>query len=210
MKKTIVTIFAFTITALFLSSCENESIKNIKSGSIVNLENKLINLEDFNTITNKIYLNNNKTHRFNNDEAITEIQATMQPLVDNGDLLYNEIKKYDYNNELPDLDDTQLAELSFALNIIIQHSQGDQYETYGNILGISDHAYDCLGAAIGIGAIKSLVSSTASLAGFSTASAATMSSAELIGLVKVIGGRTAGWIGVAIMVGSFIDCYNGF
>lgn len=151
-----------------------------------------------------------------NEKEILEI---LTPLVENGQIIFNEMKSSIFNSqlfeglpenekeelydELYQLSGTQLAELSFLFSISYYSNQNKNLEPlntgyYSNqIQEIDwDRMISCASAAVGISSIQAIIQNNLAAASIET----------MIGALKHIGKRYLGWIGVGIMIYEFVNC----
>ncbi|KQC01752.1 hypothetical protein [Pedobacter sp. Hv1] len=90
--------------------------------------------------------------------------------------------------EITDYDDAQLAQLSFVMSVSASTSSVDW-----------PRVRSCASAALGIAGIAELWTNTLALGTVETA----------IGALKLIGCRYLGYIGIALMIYDFADCFYG-
>jgi hypothetical protein len=199
MKKVIFGIIATVIlTSSIFTSCSKEEVKNEFNYSKLLLKPEQINavivdIENY----KKRNENLKSTNRINTEN---EMQVILQPLIANGELIHNamineititnefqnltEIEK----QEILNLTDEQLAELSFIVNFQYQTNSVDW-----------ERVRSCASFALGISGIRNLYLNTAALGTVET----------MIGALKLIGKRYLGYVGVALMIYDFGDCVYG-
>lgn len=124
------------------------------------------------------------TKRIDSRTAEEEMQVLLEPLVNNGEELHSEMINYleesgEFDNltpaeqaELLNLDEKQLAELSFAMSTAYDPQ----------MMRMDPRIRACLSAAVGITAIYDLISNTAALGTVETT----------IGALRLIGRRYLG------------------
>ncbi|WP_396179785.1 hypothetical protein [Flavobacterium sp.] len=200
MKKVIFGIIATVIltSSIFTSCSKEEEVKNEFNYSKLLLKPEQINavivdIENY----KKRNENLKSTNRINTEN---EMQVILQPLIANGELIHNamineitttnefqnltEIEK----QEILNLTDEQLAELSFIVNFQYQTNNVDW-----------DRVRSCASFALGISGIRNLYLNTAALGTVET----------MIGALRLIGKRYLGYVGVALMIYDFADCVYG-
>lgn len=194
-----VLIISLFTSSLFVS-CSNDE-RNTLNENKLDLSSKVLKYEELKDISQKVNKYNQEiaTKRIDARTAEEEIQNLLEPLVENGEVLHSEMINFlkengDFDslsltekNELLNLDDKQLAELSFTISSSYSAKMDPRIR-------------NCVSTALGIGAIRDLVMNTAALGTVETTIAA----------IRLIGRRYIGWIGVAWMVMDFIDCMNSF
>lgn len=214
--------FAILMTIIFMSpifsSCSNELNNQIISMTsdekLIDLSKHNLKKETFDKIMNKVIvtyqkkvINNNSNDNekvisldfLNRDEFVElekEIQEILEPLVDNGREIRDELVSNLTGNdqdieELSNLDDSQLVQLSMAMNTL--SGKNDPSWTESQVVS-------CIGAALGINEAVELLSNTAQLATVEGTKKA----------VKLILKRYVGWIGLAVAIYSFADCMEAF
>lgn len=188
-------LYTFTIFIPTLSSCssDNETVnesnlstKGLEYSQLKNIAIQVNNLQQRNALNR-------------NSEATTEaeMELILQPLVENGRQIHSEIiSQVDLFNpefgltqddihEINRLDDKELAQLSFTFSTLQARAQWD-----------TDIVMNCLGAALGLHEIYGVIQNIAQLG---TAQGA-------VRVLKLLGRRYLGWIGVAVAVYSFGNC----
>jgi hypothetical protein len=183
----------FIILLLTLNSCIKDELNEDRT---LNLTEKILPFEELFQVAKEIQalqqMNMLKsTYHLNYEE---EMRIIMQPLVDNGREIYEEIISnvnlldFGYTeteiNSIVTMDDTHLAELSLTLSAV-----------HARVMG-TDQVIGCISAALGINELHNIVTNTTQLI---TAKGATQ-------LLKVIAKRYLGWIGVGVAVYSFGVC----
>ena len=211
MKKT---FFFFLISLLFIfSSCKNEEIKNGEIISKIELKTQPLSINDVVSIADKIgelnlvnsNLNGERIPQKSDEE---EVQKIITPLIENGEQLYQEMidqlsetdewKNLSENEKLEilNMSDTQKAQLSlFFINFPSQSNT--QMQKIAPIQK-SNRAVSCIASALGISAINDIISGTAGL----------MTVESGLQLLKVMGKRYLGYIGLAIAVYEFVECVS--
>jgi len=136
----------------------------------------------------------------------SELVNTLSPLLENGLTIHSEFKSQIYNSdlyasfspeekaalhaEIEELNDDQLVELSFIVNVnYYRESLGSESIDW-------DRVISCAGAAVGISAIKEIIKNNLQAATVET----------MIGALKHVGKRYLGWIGVGLMIYEFVKC----
>lgn len=201
----------YLLIALITFSC-NKSVEpnekfelKVKPVSKETLERIYISLKNTNAFDSRErvniikQLNTNSSNLRNLEEDITNI---IQPLVENGRQIHNEMLGYisgseEWNtlseqdkNTILNLSDPQLAALSFQYVSVIQPNGG-----------VNEAAIkDCVGVALGIHGLKTILTDIFV--------APTISGT--ISLLKFMGRRYIGYIGIAWMVWDFYDCMSHF
>lgn len=199
MKKIFLSLVVMLIlvTPIF-TSCSNEEVK---------VENKefdysklLLKSEVLNDVLLKIENYKNSSEQFRTINNEQEIITILQPLIQNGQIIHNAmvnqiISTEDFQNlteleqqEILNLTDEQLAELSFIVNFQYQTESVDW-----------DRVRSCASFALGVSGIRNLYLNTAALGTVQT----------MIGALKLIGKRYLGYVGIALMIYDFTDCVYG-
>ena len=189
------------ISSSLLISCSNDENTSNNSDKL-DLSKKVLKFDEIKLISQKVskYQKEIVTKRIDARTAEEEMQELLEPLVENGEDLHSEMITFlqengefdnmtlEEQNELMNLDEQQLAELSFVMS-----------NAYDARISIDPRIRACLSAAIGVTAIYDLISNTAALGTVETT----------IGALRLIGRRYLGWIGVGLMIMDFADCYYG-
>lgn len=114
----------------------------------------------------------------------------------------NYISSEDYSYIAKGMTDMELAQLSFTTSVVLNYPQ---FATYG---WSYDQIMNCLGAALGINEINSLIKNTKELMNLGVNSGEIAS--ELAWkAAKLIIRRYIGWLGVAVAIYSFGNYMNG-
>jgi hypothetical protein len=203
MKKFIFSLIAtITLTGALFTSCSTEEVQIKKSFDYSAI---LLKPEQLNTVMSNIEKykeRSQKSKTLNEQNAENEMQIILQPLIENGEVIHNAMineitSTIEFQNltfpeqqEILNLTDEQLAELSFIVNF--------QYQAQSASVDW-DRARSCASFALGIGGIKALYANTLALGTVET----------MIGALKLIGKRYLGYIGVALMIYDFTDCVYG-
>jgi hypothetical protein len=203
MKKFIFSLIAMVIvTGTLFTGCTTEDVQVKKS---FDYSAVLLKPEQLNTVMSNIENYKKRSQNLktlNKQNAENEMQIILQPLIENGEIIHNaminEIKStIEFQNltfaeqqEILNLTDEQLAELSFVVNF--------QYQAQSNIVDW-ERVRSCASFALGISGIRSLYTNTLALGTVET----------MIGALQLIGKRYLGYIGVALMVYDFADCVYG-
>ena len=206
-KPHLVILLTLIIFIPTLSSCvsDNEIVNE------TNLSTKGLNYNQLKDIV--IQVNNLQKRNILNRSSVADTEAEMeiilQPLVENGRQIYNDIiSKVDlFNpefgltqddiNEINNPDDKELAQLALIYSAL---QVRDQLDMQARIQWDTDTVMNCLGAALGIHEIYGLIQNTAQLA---TAQGA-------IRVLKLLVRRYIGWVGVAVAVYSFGNCMEAW
>lgn len=200
-KISIFLLITTIISSSLLISCSNDENTSNNSDKL-DLSKKVLKFDEIKLISQKVskYQKEIVTKRIDARSAEEEMQELLEPLVENGEDLHSEMITFlqengefdnmtlEEQNELMNLDEQQLAELSFVMS-----------NAYDARISIDPRIRACLSAAIGVTAIYDLISNTAALGTVETT----------IGALRLIGRRYLGWIGVGLMIMDFADCYYG-
>ncbi len=200
-KISIFLLIATIISSSLLISCSNDENTSNNSDKL-DLSKKVLKFDEIKLISQKVskYQKEIITKRIDARTAEEEMQELLEPLVENGEDLHSEMITFlqengefdnmtlEEQNELMNLDEQQLAELSFVMS-----------NAYDARISIDPRIRACLSAAIGVTAIYDLISNTAALGTVETT----------IGALRLIGRRYLGWVGVGLMIMDFADCYYG-
>lgn len=201
-KISIFLLITTIISSSLLISCSNDENTSNNSDKL-DLSKKVLKFDEIKLISQKVskYQKEIVTKRIDARTAEEEMQELLEPLVENGEDLHSEMITFlqengefdnmtlEEQNELMNLDEQQLAELSFVMS-----------NAYDARISIDPRIRNCVSTALGIGAVRDLVMNTAALGTVETTIAA----------IRLIGRRYIGWIGVAWMVMDFVDCMNSF
>lgn len=196
-----VLITSLLTSSLFISCTNGDEISTNENK--LDLSKKVLKFDEMKLISQRIisYQKEISTKRIDSRTAEEEMQVLLEPLVNNGEELHSEMINYleesgEFDNltpaeqaELLNLNEKQLAELSFAMSTAYAPQ----------MMRMDPRIRACLSAAVGITAIYDLISNTAALGTVETT----------IGALRLIGRRYLGWIGVGLMVMDFADCYYG-
>jgi hypothetical protein len=203
MKKYIFGLIAtITLTGTLFTSCSTDEVEVRKSFdySTVLLKPEQLNTVMYNIENYKKRSQNSKT--LDKQNAENEMQIILQPLIENGEAIHNAMineitSTIEFQNltfteqqEILNLTDEQLAELSFIVNFQYQ-AQSDSVDW--------DRIRSCASFALGISGISSLYTNSLALGTVET----------MIGALKLVGKRYLGYVGVALMVYDFADCVYG-
>lgn len=127
-----------------------------------------------------------------------EVVDMLEPLIENGRELHDEMVAQleltparqeltpEEQIEITDYNDAELAQLSFVMSVSASQSSVDW-----------PRVRSCASAALGIAGISELWTNTLALGTVETA----------IGALKLIGRRYLGYIGIALMIYDFADCF---
>jgi outer membrane murein-binding lipoprotein Lpp len=198
--KSIFLLIAIVFASTLVVSCSNENDINQDEPKL-DLSSKVLKYDELKLISQKVnkYKQEVAFKRIDARTAEVEMKELLNPLVENGEVLHSEMINFleetgDFNNLSPseqneflNLDEEQLAELSFTISSSYSAKMDPRIR-------------NCVSTALGIGAIRDLVMNTAALGTVETTMAA----------IRLIGRRYIGWIGVAWMVMDFVDCMNSF
>jgi hypothetical protein len=198
--KSIFLLIAIVFASTIVVSCSNENDINQDEPKL-DLSSKVLKYDELKLISQKVnkYKQEVAFKRIDARTAEVEMKELLNPLVENGEVLHSEMINFleetgDFNNLSPseqneflNLDEEQLAELSFTISSSYSAKMDPRIR-------------NCVSTALGIGAIRDLVMNTAALGTVETTMAA----------IRLIGRRYIGWIGVAWMVMDFVDCMNSF
>lgn len=190
--------FIFFVFVCILCSCTDDSVvSNANKDVYLDLETTLSETDYKNVSENMLTIVN--TRATLNDEECC--RKALKPLVEDGKRIKEQILEQldgNYENDslkfLKDLTEEELASLSFMVYNINSIENMDNQATRALS---SARIRSCLGAAIGISAIREL--------GVGGVIRATTLRRALF----AIGKRYLGYIGVVLMVADFYDCYNG-
>lgn len=183
------------------------------------MSNKVLTIQDINDINENLN-NYQQQNGISNIEEIPEgvMLVLLNPLVENGKLLHGAfINSLNANGSLYFESLTQEEQNSFLHPSDLDLAKFSLYTSvlYSNytcckslIKLVNSPVGKCISAALGLGSIYALVKNAASLASFEVAAGAAMTQAEAIALLKLVGTRYLGWIGLGYSIVSFIDCYN--
>ena len=214
MKKNIFSILTAVLLITALSSCKNEEVTNNEKITKIELKTQPLSINDVVLIADRIGELNLVNSNFNGDripqksKEEEELQKIITPLIENGERLYQEligqlIKTDEWKNlseneksEILNLSDTQKAQLSLIFINIPSHNNS-QMQKIAPILK-SNIAVSCIASALGISAINDIISGTAGL----------MTVESGLQLLKVMGKRYLGYIGLAIAVYEFVECVS--
>lgn len=207
-KPYIATILALIFLMPTLNSCSADN-------EIINKKNLLIKGLEYNQLrTIALQVNGLQTrtvlNRNSENSSEAEIKMILQPLVENGRQIHNEIifqvdlsnsefgLTQDDINEIKNLDEKELAQLSFTFSTLQAHTRGgdEQARTPWD----TETIMNCLGAALGLHEIYGIVKNTTQLA---TAQGA-------LRVVKLLARRYIGWLGIAVAVYSFGNCMEAW
>lgn len=204
MKK--ISIFVLSICILILSSSCQKRESVIESDILSSIKTKPLSFEIVENISTKIKANNTfmsvDIEKNKNIEA--EIKNIVTPLIKNGKEIHNELLlnlkssqewsslAYKEKETLINLSDVQLAELSLIF-IEIQNNiplkENDNWT----------HIRSCLSGALGLGELYYLlIQNPRALA----------TARGTLSLLKHIGGRYLGYIGLGLAIFDFADCIS--
>jgi hypothetical protein len=195
MKFNSKTLLFFMALLLTLNSCIKEELNEDRT---LNLADKVLTLEEIFLVAKEIQslMDSSMLKSTNNLNYQEEMRIIMQPLVDNGREIYEEIisnvnlLNFGFTeteiNSIVNMDDTHLAELSLTMSAV-----------HARVIG-TDQVIGCIAAALGINELHNIITNTTQLI---TAKGATQ-------LLKVIAKRYLGWIGVGVAVYSFGVCID--
>ncbi|MCH8534974.1 MAG: hypothetical protein LAT51_07900 [Flavobacteriaceae bacterium] len=195
-----------------------EATENKEIGDESNLEtfdqnndnlNYLSASDVINTLDNIKIISENEN--LSENEKVALINYQLSPYSDIGMTVMNHIITYHDLRELqPGLsdeeylsienpEDSDLALIGFIINL----ANAEGYDTYG---WTGEQIRECLSFALGIQGIYELYKNTKTLANFGKKYTAK----QTLKLVKLIGRRYLGWLGVGLMVYDFADCMSNF
>lgn len=194
------TYFTLLLMMFFVSCTKDENVIEFK----LDLKNKVLTLEEIKLISLKISNLQNfskvKNNKYSYEIIDYEVEELLSPLVENGKLLHEEMIDYleltgefqnmstQEQNEILNLDNSQLAKLSFVMSA-----------SFDERIAIDQEVKACLGVAVGAVGIYDLIVNTAALGTVETTVAA----------LRLIGRRYLGWFGVAMMIYDFYECIDG-
>lgn len=203
------------LLVLFLFSCQKENTVSMQSSEIIELKVDRLALKDLiliaeslekkGLISNNYYHFDKKVEESNNDILIDIVF----PLIEIGDQIHSElinqiIGSPDWQSlsecdreSIISMSDIQKAQLAFIYIDVIDPD-------FNNPILISDNAIDreraqsCLLAALGISAINDIIAGTGGL----------LTVQSSVQLLKTIGKRYLGYIGLAYAVYEFVNCVS--
>lgn len=207
------TLLILLLLLLSLSSCNNEEVVNNEKITKVEFKTQPLSINDVVSIANRLEKANLVTNSLGGQRVIKksneeEIQEIIAPLIENGKQLYAEmisqIKKTDeWNNlseieksEILNLSDTQKAQISLCFISFPSQSNSSMQKVAP--IQKTNRAVSCLASALGISAINDIISGTIALTTVETG----------LQLLKVMGKRYLGYIGLAIAVYEFVECVS--
>jgi len=217
MKKTIQILGSvFIASMILLTSCtktDNSTLKNdVQSdwGKLSNISEELIFIETpLLTLSEIEYIESQLKDE--NNEIISDsdqLQLILTPLIENGNMIYYELlsklqntdEYFQLSNEdkniINNLSDFQKAELSLLFSMASlneNNNNGGIMQLYSSNTG--QVIFDCLGAALGLDSIMRIINGYKGL-----------SAAEGLAILRKVGSRYLGYIGLAYAIVSFIDC----
>lgn len=210
MKTIHVILYKVLIVFIVISSCtkKEELAKNR-----FDLSDKVLQTEEVKAVAEKIndIIVKAKSEVMPLSKIEREYENALSVLVDNGKVLYKEIIDYielndevqltdDEINQLSNINDQHLVELSLIMSFVFSENVNDE-QVMKNFEGWDvDRAIGCIGVALGINEIAGLISNTSQL---TTIHGTTQ-------LLKTIGRRYLGWVGVAVGVYSFGRCLDAW
>jgi hypothetical protein len=175
------------------------SIETLKSISQELKDKGFVNNRNLNAENSSIKLNAKNSSIKTESNSNAEIIEILQPLIDNGRNLHTELISFVQNsqewqamtlverNEIIHMSDEQLADLSLIYSGVKAQS-------------IADAIHDCVGLALGVAGLRSIAMNLVS----QPTVWATME------ILKWVGKRYLGYIGVGIMLWDFADCMSHF
>ncbi len=209
MKKILAHLSAiFVVIALFSCSDKEEAVHKV-----FDLSDKVLKIEEIANLAiriNEIHDEAN-LHKISGSEKERMIREELQVLVDNGKTLYNETMNHLESNayaglsdedrvQLTSINEQNLAEFSVIMSFAYNYDAFiDESNKSSNDWEL-DRVMSCLGAALGLSEISTIISNTAQL---TTVQGTTQ-------LLKLVGKRYLGWLGVAVGVYSFGKCMDAW
>ncbi|NGP88484.1 hypothetical protein [Fodinibius halophilus] len=201
-------LFISLMLAILFISCTND-IAN--APDIDNKDVKLNSIEDLNLVVDnlnnvtsygdlkKIHQNTSKVEKRKN----SELEKVLQPLINEGKEFKNSLKensdKKRFKNGISDLNKKQtmlLGLVSLIHNELKKNNNSLKNKTISNVDG--DKVVSCASAALGVQSVKTIISGTAEL----------MTAKTAVKIVKTVGKRYLGYVGVAIAVYEFTNCIS--
>lgn len=200
-----------------VSSRTESNIKPLTKNYLKNFKKKIEKTLRKHPSTNYYSSSNRTPESIVQDSLILEeeLSQDFQPVQNQGQAIHQEILNHiigtpEWNAlsaedkfAIINYDDKQYAQLALVFT--------EDVDSLSSIVvgRLDPRIRTCVSTALGLGALYSLYQNTMALGAFSVAGA-TMTTAEAISLVGLIGKRYLGWIGVAWMVMDFVDCWNSF
>lgn len=214
MKRKVYFNCSFLLIFLMTIGCSNEAdivFENYIRNNETSIDGLALNNEVFVNISKEISTLNMISSESKMSELIKNIklEKILSPLILNGKqiskLLINdftnlnnfEIKKADINY-INSLSSMEYAQLSFVFSVANLFEQANKRNPT-NLKMEDPTVRACLGVALGVVGIYDLLKNTRALGSVTTT----------IRALKIIGRRYLGWIGVALMIYDFTDCYYG-
>ena len=209
MKRIYVYLIAFLVLPTHFSCSDKEEPIN----SVFDLSDKVLKIEDITATAiriNAIFEMSN-LNKISDDEKDSKLKDELKLFIDNGKTLFNETIAYlenidyaelsdDERARLLDMDDQHLVEFSVVMSFAYNHDAACADTNKSFEEWDVDRVMSCIGAALGLSEIATIVSNTAQL---TTIQGTTQ-------LLKVIGRRYLGWFGVAVGVYSFGKCMDAW
>jgi len=210
-RKPYLAIFlSISILSTSLTSCSsdslNEDVALQNDSNYLKRETQDISFKvkflEYETLKNlALEVNQIQRSSLSDNEKEVKIKETLEPMILNGKEIHQEIlnqvdlndprfelSQYDID-QIISMDDLELAQLSFVYSSANVSAEWDR-----------DTVMSCIGVALGLDAIHSLIQNTAQLA---TAQGA-------VKVLKLLAKRYLGWLGVAAAVYSFGDCMDAW
>lgn len=203
--------FVLVVSFLLFTSCKNEEIIKEKQVDKIEIKTKTLSFGDISIMAESLRkLNiveikaNALSVKQSNEE---EIQQIILPLIENGNQIHKElidklIGTFEWNSlpeseksEILNMSDTQKAQVALFYITYPLNSTDHQYKA----TAISnEEALHCLSAAVGLTAIETIISGSAALTTVETT----------VALLKVMGKRYLGYIGLALAIYEFVECVS--
>jgi hypothetical protein len=195
-------------------SCVSCSKDDPRVDRPLNLADQVLSIEKVSLIATRVIEIQEKLNAktMSQPDGKHKMIEVLDPLVKNGRVLQKVILKHLENNEkalgfssdekevVRSLDEQHLAEFALVMSFLYAKTKDfSKYRTSMNEFD-ADRVLSCISAALGITAIHSIISNTAQL---TTIQGATQ-------LLKVIGKRYLGWVGLGVAVYSFGKCMDAW
>lgn len=201
--------FITSILGVLILSCSKESLRNSSNEEFVRIKPSNVTLDvlkDINRDFKKLYLNATKdktiskrtiTPLTTDDYINSEVQSIAAPLIESGTQIYTDILEQLTNSRewysLPEEDKTTIR--NFSDGQLIQLALIFTSDNDPTVSSMSFRA--CVGVALGLNGIKDVIN----LSGLYSAKTA-------VQLLKTIGKRYLGYVGIVWMVWDFTDCIS--
>ena len=206
-------LFTLGIVLTFMNSCSSEEqneLAQVKKSQFYVISN--LSVQEYNALTLKINNFIKFSSRSNGNEVTeTEAQELLKPLINDGYNIQRQIISntedlgltFEETENIQNFTDDQLAELSFLLNTICSDASAK---------GVSfNDIIDCLSRALGIDDVKSLIDLGVDISqgtAYYNGTKMLMNATTMKKILKAVGLRTYGMVGVIFMVYDFTDCIN--